>query len=106
MTGTASTLVGSGQEGNLETVQTWRWGIWSAWGIYKLPGEPRKPGLNVKLYEVQKLFRERSGQGGMAEGSGQRHTDCCRVQGGECGRRRMKPGGVATESKDATEGGR
>lgn len=65
-------VVGSGQEGSLETVQTWRWGSGQPGVSTNFLREHRKPELNVKLYEVQKLSRERSGQGSMAEGSRQR----------------------------------
>lgn len=82
-------VVGSGQEGSLETVQTWRWGSGQPGVSINFLGEHRRPELNVKLYEVQKISRGRSGQGGMVEGTSQREHRCCRVQGGECDRLRM-----------------
>lgn len=49
-----------------------RWGSGQPGLSTDFPGEAQEAKLNVKLYEVQKLSRERSGQGGMAEGSRQR----------------------------------
>lgn len=34
------------------------------------------------------------------------NTDCCRAQGGDCGRLRRKHGGMDAERKDDTGGGR
>lgn len=61
-----------GKKAVFKTVQTWKWGSGQPGISTNFLGEHRKPELNVKLYEVQKLSRERSGQGGVAEGSGQR----------------------------------